>query len=60
MSNERKVYYSGIGLTQTHKRVTATSGKTLNLLLTDVPEIFSGTEVVAAVSDHDILLADLK
>jgi Endonuclease-reverse transcriptase len=54
--------FSGMGLTQLIKgptRTTDTGGKTLDLLLTDVPEIFTSAEVVAGVSDHDALLADL-
>ncbi|MGL5405336.1 MAG: endonuclease/exonuclease/phosphatase family protein, partial [Shewanella sp.] len=56
--------FLGIGLTQLITGPTRTpknqSGKTLDLLLTDVPEIFSGVEVVAGVSDHDALRANLS
>jgi endonuclease/exonuclease/phosphatase family metal-dependent hydrolase len=54
--------FAGIGLTQLIKgstRTTETGSKTLDLLLTDVPEIFTSAEVVTGVSDHDALLADL-
>ncbi|MGL5225007.1 MAG: endonuclease/exonuclease/phosphatase family protein, partial [Aeromonas sp.] len=55
--------FSGMGLTQLIKgptRTTDQSAKTIDLLLTDVPEIFSGAEVVAGVSDHDALVAYLS
>jgi hypothetical protein len=54
--------FSEIGLTQLIKgptRTTDSTEKTLDLLLTDVPGIFTGTEVVAGVSDHDALIANL-
>jgi Endonuclease-reverse transcriptase len=54
--------FTDIGLTQLIKgptRTTENSEKTLDLLLTDVPGIFTGTEVVAGVSDHDALVANL-
>jgi hypothetical protein len=55
-------FLSEIGLTQLMKgttRTTENSEKTLDLLLTDVPGIFTGKEVVAGVSDHDALVANL-
>jgi hypothetical protein len=54
--------FSEIGLTHLIKgptRTTDSTEKTLDLLLTDVPGIFTGTEVVAGVSDHDALIAYL-
>jgi Reverse transcriptase (RNA-dependent DNA polymerase)/Endonuclease-reverse transcriptase len=40
-------------------RTTKTGGKTLDLVLTDVPQIFNGAKIVSGVSDHDALLTDL-
>jgi hypothetical protein len=55
--------FSELGWTQLIKgptRTTETGGKTLDLLLTDVQqEIFTLTEVVSGVSDHDALLVKL-
>jgi hypothetical protein len=55
--------FADAGLTQLikgHTRTTNKGGKTLDLLLTDVPEIFSAASVVAGISDHDALLANLN
>ncbi|CAB3388739.1 Hypothetical predicted protein [Cloeon dipterum] len=41
-------------------RTTATSEKTIDLFLCDTPNLVSSSEVIAGVSDHDALLAELR
>ncbi|CAB3386481.1 Hypothetical predicted protein [Cloeon dipterum] len=41
-------------------RTTATSEKTIDLFLCGTPNLVSSSEVIAGVSDHDALLAELR
>ncbi|CAB3382996.1 Hypothetical predicted protein [Cloeon dipterum] len=41
-------------------RTTTTSEKTIDLFLCDTPNLVSSSEVIAGVSDHDALLAELR